>query len=132
MTIDILFVDEENIKRGDREEAELISRLLKCQVTTPRTIEDARELLEQNQYSLLMIQPFSRLLTPHNPAVNLIRKAREKRIPVVISSAFSRGELMLHYGLVEETDYQRLLQKPYSIPRVGIPILRELLDTQPA
>jgi len=112
MVLNILLVDEDriaSIQKGN------IEQNLGYHVDCAEKIEQARQFINNNDYQALMIEPSVRgaPLSPHASRIDFIKEVREKNIPVIISSTQRKEDLLKLWGLVEGSDYQGFLGKPY-------------------
>ena len=99
-----------------------IEKDLGYQVDCAEKIEQARQLLNDNDYQALMIEPFVNkdTLGPNTPMIEFIREARERNIPVIISSAQLPTFLFESFKLVYGRDYQFFLEKPYFFDDIKV------------
>jgi len=126
MDLKMLLVDEKNITSlGQR----FIEQDLGYQVDCADNVEDARQLMDANDYRALMIEPLVKgaLLNPHAPRIELIREARKKDIRVIISSTQPKKNLLDFWGLVERFDYQGFFEKPYVFKEI-VSELKEIVE----
>jgi|GEM_PF-3963011 len=122
MGLEILLVDEEDILSVTKD---LLERNSDYQVDCVKNTERAKQLMDEKSYDVLIIEPFVRgvPLDFHAPTVEVIRRARKKNIPVIISSTQSEGYLLPLWGLVKNFDYQAVFEKPYEVKEME-PFLR--------
>ena len=116
MTLKMLLVDEEQLALLQKQ---TIEKELGYHVDCTEEANQARKLIENNDYQVLMIDPLKLgiVLSPNALRTKLIKEARRRNILVIISSYQSQKDLLSCCGLIYGRDYQVFLKNPIILKR---------------
>jgi len=117
MTLKMLLVDEEQLALLQKQ---TIEKELGYHVDCTEEANQARKLIENNDYQVLMIDPLKLgiVLSPNALRTKLIKEARRRNILVIISSYQSQKDLLSCCGLIYGRDYQVFFEKPYYFEEI--------------
>jgi hypothetical protein len=113
MARDVLFVDVNASGLAN----DILFREMGYSFDISESAVEASELLESEKYKVLMIEPFVSgvPVNPDAPMVGVIRKAREKRVSVILSTTGYGSDTLSAWGLVRDRDYHAIFERPYSL-----------------
>jgi len=126
MTIELLAVD------ADQEHQKALKELIRSVLGYEVHCLDSLDVSEfdERDYKALLIEPYKKgePLNFNNPAVGFIYGARERGIPVFITTGHPEAELFSAYGLVRDRDYQEHFEKPFWIKDELCPVLKRVVE----
>ncbi|MDP2925881.1 MAG: hypothetical protein Q8N99_05915 [Nanoarchaeota archaeon] len=124
--VSVLIVDYK--EQWEVHRKDLVSILTRLDITPYTEIAD--DFLSQNQYDLVIVEPYpvnltvlntryprgktrkTALVESRNSRIKFTRHAKKLNIPVLVVSAMNREKLKQQYDLSEYKDYQGYLRKP--------------------
>ena len=113
MTYRLLFVDH---KRQVDGAITILKGRLGVQVDVAESLDDAASLLQAQDYSCVIVEPFDKRYLRRereSPFLKFIRDLRVRNTAVLIGSTYTEAEFQESFGLTRANDYEGYQRKPW-------------------